>query len=140
MMLWTEERLATTVLPSLLEHARDPDLKRALGRHLLETEEHVKTLRRYVLHGLDAEIELDDDLGLVQALGETEHAEIAAYEWLVAAAFALGEDETALDLQRILEQEQIALEEVTKANAKLLAELEVDRRHADASGHVRGRL
>jgi ferritin-like metal-binding protein YciE len=128
MMLWVEETLAETVLPDLHDRVRSPELKRALERHLLETEEHVRTLRRHVLHGLDAELELDDDLGCVQAIAEIEHAELAGYEWLVAAAFALGDDATALELRRILEQEQLALEEVNRANVRLLAELELDPR------------
>ena len=52
----------------------------------------------------------------------TEHLELATYESLVSLAESLGEEEVAIRLREVLEQEEIALEQVERAMAKLLAE------------------
>jgi ferritin-like metal-binding protein YciE len=55
-------------------------------------------------------------------IAQGEHLEIAAYTWLRSTANALGEEDMALRLQEILEQEEYALELAEKALAKNLAE------------------
>jgi ferritin-like metal-binding protein YciE len=146
-MLWVEQRLADDILPELYEHVHAIDLKYGIERHLLETQHHVRTLQR-VLHllgggaqpeespallGLKAEHdallkvvdgERQDVVDLLHAgaVVQGEHLEIAAYESLIATANALGEEEIALQLQEILEQEEFALELAHQATAKLLAE------------------
>jgi ferritin-like metal-binding protein YciE len=55
-------------------------------------------------------------------IGQIEHLEIAAYTELRSLANALGEEDVAIRLQEILEQEQYALELAEKALAKVLAE------------------
>jgi ferritin-like metal-binding protein YciE len=146
-MLWVEQQLAEQILPELYEHVHAVDLKLGLERHLVETGRHVRTLQR-ILHllggsakpeesaallGLKAEHDallkaIDEkrqdvvDLLHAQVVAQSEHLEIAAYESLVATANALGEEEIALQLQEVLEQEEFALELAEKALAKLLAE------------------
>jgi ferritin-like metal-binding protein YciE len=114
----------------------DAGVVRGLERHLVETERHARTLERLVdgppeegaaLVGLKAEHDLAaaavglDDLAILAAAAQVEHYEIAAYEWLVAAAEARGEHDAALQLEEILEQEQFALELGEQALARLLA-------------------
>ena len=132
-MLWIEETLAHEVLPLLLEHAEGNDLCYGLERHRLETKEHALGVR-VALEKLGAhplpeptpDLPVPDlehgDLGIVETIMKTEHLEIAAYTLLRSVANALGEEEIALRLQEVLEQEQYALELTEKAAAKLLAE------------------
>jgi ferritin-like metal-binding protein YciE len=47
---------------------------------------------------------------------------MAAYESLAALAEALGEEAIGIRLREVMEQEELALELVEKATAKLLAE------------------
>jgi ferritin-like metal-binding protein YciE len=146
-MLWIERRLADDVLPRLSIEAHALDLRIGFGRHLLETEAHVDTVRDVLddLHvpaepeespgfsGLLAEHEqlvgrvtegdhLLTDLAHVVAALATEHLEVATYESLVALAESLGEEEVGIRLREVMEQEEIALERVESAMAKLLAE------------------
>ena len=146
-MLWIERQLADDVLPRLREQAHAPDLRAGFDRHLLETESHVSTVRDLLgdLHvparpeespsfrGLVAEHEqlvgrvadgdpvLTDLAHAVAALA-TEHLELATYESLVGLAESLGEQEVGVRLREVMEQEEIALEHVERAMAKLLAE------------------
>jgi ferritin-like metal-binding protein YciE len=146
-MLWVEQRLAEDLLPAMYDHVHSVDLKYGIERHLFETRHHVRTLER-ILHllggpgrpeessallGLEAEhdelmkavdLEREDvvDLMHVEVLAAGEHLELAAYETLVATAHALGEEEVALLLEEIRGQEEHALEIVTRAGVKLLAE------------------
>ena len=146
-MLWIERQLAYDVLPRLRQQAHAPDLRAGLGRHLLETESHVSTVRDVLgdlavpaepeespgFRGLAAEHEqllgrvaeddnLLSDLAHAAAALATEHLEIATYESVVSLAESLGEEEVAIRLREVLEQEEIALEQVESSMAKLLAE------------------
>jgi ferritin-like metal-binding protein YciE len=146
-MLWVELRLSQEVLPELVERAHAVDLKNGLGRHLLETESHVTTLRdvlrdlrlpadpeespgfkglvkehEQLLEQLPEESPLLSDLAHAQAAAATEHLELAAYESLASLAEALGEEAAAIRLREVMEQEEFALEQVEGATAKLLAE------------------
>lgn len=142
--LWVERALAREVLPQLHAGAHEVDLREALGRHLLETERQVEALQRLAASvgirpepeqslafvGLVAEHErlveaADGDvllLDLAHAAAATEHLELAGYEGLAALAEALGEEELGIGLRELKEQEQFALEQVVRAQAKLLAE------------------
>ena len=133
-MLWVEETLARDVIPLLLEQAAGNDLRYGLERHRLETKEHALTVRvalyMLVVHAdpqPTAELPPPDlangDLGIAETVMKTEHFEVAAYTLLRSVANALGEEEIAIRLQEVLEQEQYALELTEKAVAKLLAEL-----------------
>jgi ferritin-like metal-binding protein YciE len=146
-MLWVEQTLADEVLPDLYDRVDSIELKYAVERHLFETRQHARTLQSVVhllgaaggpeespaLSGLRAELaalakRVDEerrdvvDLACAEAIAQTEHLEIAAYESLAALADALGETDTASTLRVILEQEQHALELATRAATKLLAE------------------
>jgi ferritin-like metal-binding protein YciE len=146
-MLWVEETLAGEILPELYDHVHAVDLKLGLERHMLETEQHVRTVRRALellgcggkaqpseaLLGLRREhdelmklVDLDRhdvvDLMHAEVIAAGEHLEIAAYEGLRATANALGELEIGAMLQEVMEQEEYALELVHRSLTKLLAE------------------
>ena len=146
-MLWIERQLAQDVLPRLSLDSHALHLRVGFGRHLLETEDHVDTVRDVLgdLHvpaepeespsfrGLLAEHEqlvgrvaegdhLLSDLAHSVAALATEHLELATYESLVGLAESLGEEEVGIRLREVMEQEEIALEQVESAMAKLLAE------------------
>jgi ferritin-like metal-binding protein YciE len=144
-MLWIEQTLADDVLPELSEQVHSHDLKRGFDRHRLETEGHIGTVRDVLgdLHspaepeesptfrGLVAEHEqlaercesqLMCDLAHAVAALAAEHLEVATYEALVRVAESAGEEEIAIRLREVMEQEEFALEQVERAMAKLLAE------------------
>jgi ferritin-like metal-binding protein YciE len=146
-MLWVELRLSDELLPTMYDHVHAVELKYGIERHLFETRQHVRTLERALyllgsaaapeessaLLGLKAEhddlmkvVDLDRaevvDLMHVDVLAAGEHLELAAYETLIATAHALGEEEIAIMLEEVREQEEHALEVVTRAGVKLLAE------------------
>ena len=146
-MLWIELQLSENVLPELREEAHAPDLRWAFERHLLETESHVEAVREVLrdlevpaepeespaFEGLVAEHErlmkqileedrLLRDLAHAQAAAATEHLETAAYQSLASLAETMGEETVAIRLRELMEQEQLALEQVDRATAKLLAE------------------
>ena len=146
-MLWIERQLAYEVLPRLREEAHAPALRSGFDRHLLETEAHASTVRDVLgdLHlpaepeespsfcGLVTEHEqllgrvaegdhLLADLAHAVAALATEHLELATYQSLVSLAESLGEEEAGIRLREVLEQEEMALEQVESAMAKLLAE------------------
>lgn len=152
-MLWIELQLAEHVLPELREQAHAPDLQWAFERHLLETEGHVAAVRE-ILHELQVPADPEEspafeglvdeheqlvkqvaedghllgDLAHAQAAAATEHLEMAAYQSCASLAEALGEEPVAIRLRELMEQEELALEQVERATAKLLAEkVESDR-------------
>jgi ferritin-like metal-binding protein YciE len=146
-MLWIEGQLAENVLPRLSEQAHAPDLRAGFDRHLLETEDHFETVRD-VLGDLHVHTEPEESLGFLGLMAEheqlvgrvaeddhllndlahgvaalaTEHLELATYESLISLAESLGEEEVGIRLREVMEQEEIALEQVESAMAKLLAE------------------
>jgi ferritin-like metal-binding protein YciE len=140
-VLFVEETLGNEFLPLVHEHVHGNDLRYGLERHLIETKEHARAVRA-ILHELGAEAEPVESkalLGLAAehdelmhdfptdamhaaVIAQGEHLEIAAYTWLRSTANALGDEDIALRLQEILEQEEYALELAQKALAKHLAE------------------
>ncbi len=147
-MLWVELTLADDVLPELFELVHSTHLKWAVERHLLETRDHVKNLRRVLVHleepanpeqtpalvALKQEHDTllksvpEHDLALrdivhCDAIARTEHYELAAYSGLVHLGKALGIDhELVTALRENMEQESHALEQVEHGLAELLAE------------------
>lgn len=146
-MLWIELQLSENVLPQLREQAHAPDLQWAFERHILETESHVEAVREILrdlempadpeespaFEGLVAEHEqlvkqvfedehLLSDLVHAQAAAATEHLETATYQSLASLAETLGEETIGIRLRELMEQEELALEQVERATAKLLAE------------------
>ena len=146
-MLWIERRLAYDVLPLLRQQAHAPNLRAGFDRHLVGTKAPAATVRD-VLGDLDVVVEPEEspsfrgllaehaqlvgrvpegdhllnDLAHAVAAVATEHLELATYESLVSLAESLGEEEVGTRLREVLEQEEIALEHVESAMAKLLAE------------------
>ena len=134
-MLWVEQTLADEILPLVYERVQAVGLKYGVERHQLETKQHVMTVRTCLnligerqdgsespaLLGLRQELG-ESDLELADFLAKGEHLEIAAYTWLRSTANALGEEDVAMHLTEVLEQEQYALELVQKETVKLLAE------------------
>ena len=59
------------------------------------------------------------DAGILAAAIDTEHHEIAVYEWLIMHARALGRDDAADLLQQNLEQEQHTLREASQLAEQL---------------------
>lgn len=147
-MLWVELTLAEEVLPELYEGVHAADLKWALERHTLETEQHVKSLRHVfsvlqapgdpeespglkgllqehhaVLGSVDRERRDLVDLVHADSIARSEHLEIAAYSGLVHLAQALGlPHDVVTALRENMGQEELALEHAERAQAKLLAE------------------
>jgi ferritin-like metal-binding protein YciE len=62
------------------------------------------------------------DLAHAVAALATEHLELATYESLISLAESLGEEEVGIRLREVMEQEELALEQVERAMSKLLAE------------------
>ena len=134
-MLWVEQMLADELLPLVYERVHSVGLKYSVERHQGETKQHVMAVRTCLnligerqdgvespaLLGLREELG-EGDLELADFLAKAEHLEIAAYTWLRSTANALGEEDIAMRLTEVLEQEQYALELVQKETAKLLAE------------------
>lgn len=119
-MLWIEEWLAHELLPSAAE--RFPFVE----RHLAETKQHALTVRTILTmlgepHDPQPSAavpalarELDDVLDL---LAHVEHLELAAYTSLRTRAYGLEEEEIALRLTEVIEQEQHALELVERQSS-----------------------
>ena len=134
-MLWVEQTLADELLPLVYEGVSSVGLKYGVERHQGETKQHVMAVRTCLnligerqegiespaLLGLREELG-ESDLELADFLAKAEHLEIAAYTWLRSTANALGEEDVAMHLTEVIEQEQYALELVQKETAKLLAE------------------
>lgn len=63
------------------------------------------------------------DAVILGGAAETEHHEIAVYEWLIAHAEAMGWEDVARMLRPNLEQEQHTLDEVRQATQRIAGEL-----------------
>ncbi|MEA2378778.1 MAG: hypothetical protein QOK00_2937 [Thermoleophilaceae bacterium] len=135
------EQTVLNMLDDNAEEAQDEQLKQLLRHHQDETREQIANLERaFQSFGWDvdetanvafkafdkqakAEVQmaddsLDDDL-IVAGAAETEHHEIAVYEWLITNAKAMGRDDVAQLLQQNCDQEQHTLEEVRSATQRI---------------------
>jgi ferritin-like metal-binding protein YciE len=141
-VLYAERTLVKT-LPTLQEEASDEELALGFGKHLDETQRHVKNVELAFeklgekptaekcpgIEGIKQEH--DDfvskkspsqdvlDSFLTGAGARTEHYEIAAYEGLVTMAEAMGEIEVVELLTENLEQEKTALEKLNAIGKRL---------------------
>jgi ferritin-like metal-binding protein YciE len=133
------ERDILEMLDGLIEQANDESVRQLLRVHHEETRGHVANVEQvFAIFGWevddspDAVIEAIDKQGkatirkaddaladpiILSGAADTEHHEIAVYEYLITNARALGRDDALAPLQSNLEQEKRALE-----NVKLLAE------------------
>ena len=138
------ERTLVKALPKMQEEASDKELAAGFADHLEETKTHVSNIERAfeelgeepkaekcaAIDGIKKEHDqfVDKegpsaevlDSFLTGAGSRTEHYEIAAYESLITAAEAMGEDEVARLLSNNLAEEKKALDAL-KAIAKRLA-------------------
>jgi ferritin-like metal-binding protein YciE len=135
------ENTILEMLPQLAEHAEDPELRQALGRHFEETQGHVRNLEQAfsalgqepddspcpVIEGLDKEGQANlkmvdnslNDQVIISGVCETEHHEIAVYEGLIANAEAMGEEDVVALLQENLENEQATLQKAQQMGEQL---------------------
>jgi ferritin-like metal-binding protein YciE len=135
------EQTVLNMLDDSAQEAQDQELERLLRHHQDETRQQISNLERaFEACGWDvdetadvafkafdkqakAEVKLtddslDDDV-ILAAAAETEHREIAVYEWLITNAKAMGRDEVAQLLQENCDQEQHTLEEVRSATERI---------------------
>ena len=133
--IYYAEQALTKAIPKAQRAASHPELKDALGAHLGETKEHVKTLQRVfktlgqeasgekcpAIDGLIAETESviedasDDalDVALIGCCQAIEHYEIARYGTLREWAKAIDQPEAHEMLSTILDQEKAANNKLT---------------------------
>jgi ferritin-like metal-binding protein YciE len=138
------ENKVLDMLGDLEKKASHEELKQQFRHHADETRQHIRNLEmafqaigeepdehaNLVIEAIDKEgkanIKMADDAiadSVILAGAEaTEHHEIATYEWLIANAEALGEQQVVPLLQQNLEQEQHTLEEVRQAAQRLARE------------------
>jgi ferritin-like metal-binding protein YciE len=131
------EQTVLKMLGRLEEEARSEELKQMLRHHAGETEQQIRNVEQAFeaigeeaddkpcppMEAIDKEGRANirrTDASLVDSVilagaGETEHHEIAVYEWLIAEAEAMGKQDVVGLLQQNMEQEQHTLEEVKRA-------------------------
>lgn len=132
-----EQKLVKKGLPTMIEEASSPELKRALEQHLQETRNHVTRLERvFSAAGLEAKTKGNDildemssavkdtishieasplrDAALIVNGNKVEHYEMAIYGSLVAFAQQLGLRDAVTTLQQTLEEEKAADAKLTQ--------------------------
>ena len=125
---WAEKELKKS-LPKMEKNATSPTLKKAIAKHLKETEKHIERLEQCFKDiGEKAETEkcdamaglLDEakgimeateigavrDAGIIAAAQKVEHYEIATYGTLAAFAKVLGHKASVKKLIKTLEEEK----------------------------------
>jgi ferritin-like metal-binding protein YciE len=144
--IYYAETQITKALPTMIEKATDPQLKKGFQTHLRETEGQIKRLEK-VFKMLDEKVkgtncpaidgiieeadevagEVDDqnvlDAALIASAQAVEHYEMTRYGTLVAWAKQLGKTEAANLLQQNLDEEEATDKKLTamakgKINAK----------------------
>jgi ferritin-like metal-binding protein YciE len=131
------------MLDRLQGAAQSDELRRQLLHHQDETRQQIANIERAFTSidqepdkHMDLVIEAIDKEGLMEVkrsrddivdavilagAADTEHHEIAVYEWLITEAEALGHQEVAGLLRQNLQQEQHTLAEVQRATAQTAA-------------------
>ena len=136
--LYSGESQIIDALPTMIEAARDDELKTALKEHLEETKTQKKRLEKIAdeldmdadgetcegMKGIikegeelvEKEAEEDDvrDAAIVAAAQRVEHYEMAGYGTARTYARMLGHDEVASTLQQTLDEEQAADKKLTR--------------------------
>jgi ferritin-like metal-binding protein YciE len=138
------EQTNVQTLERLLQEVADEEAKRPLRHHLEETREQVQLLeeifqtlgeqpQKVTVHAAQGLTQDHDAFARMQpspavltlfdlgAAAKVEHLEVACYTGLVAKAQAMGQAQVAGILQRILQQEQDAVQEI-EAAATLLTQ------------------
>jgi ferritin-like metal-binding protein YciE len=138
------ENKVLDMLGDLEREASREELKQQFRHHAEETRQQIRNVEmafeaigeepddkpNLVIEAIDKEgkanVKMADDAiadSVILAGAEaTEHHEIATYEWLIANAEALGEQQVVPLLQQNLEQEQHTLDEVRQAAQRLARE------------------
>jgi ferritin-like metal-binding protein YciE len=138
------EQTVLNQLDDNAQEARDEQLKQLFRHHQEETRQQIANLERaFQSFGWDpdetanvgfkafdkqakAEAQMTDDSlvddVILAGAAETEHHEIAAYEWLIVNARAMGKDDVAQLLRENCDQEQHTLDEVSRATERIAAE------------------
>ena len=134
--LYSAEKQLVEALPKMAEAAHDSRLRKAMEKHLEATKEQVKRLEEvgemlgtevtgHACEGMKGLIKeaqglLDEnepgaalDVALIAAAQRVEHYEIAGYGSAVAFAKELGQHDVARALQKTLDEEGEADEELT---------------------------
>jgi ferritin-like metal-binding protein YciE len=136
-----EHTVLEKILDDSIDVAQDERLKNLLRHHQDETRQHIANLEQVfglfgwevddspcpVIEAIHKEAKAnakitDDSLVDSMVLGgsaETEHHEIATYEWLIMHARAMGRDDAVGLLQQNLEQEEHTLREATQLAEQL---------------------
>jgi ferritin-like metal-binding protein YciE len=132
-----EQKLVKKGLPTMIEEASSPELKRALEQHLQETSNHVSRLERvFSAAGIEAKTKGNDifdemasavkdtishidasplrDAALIVNGNKVEHYEMAMYGSLVAFAKQLGLRDAVTVLQETLQEEKAADAKLTQ--------------------------
>lgn len=126
--LYSAENQILRAMQKLKDHASDDKLKKAIEKHLKETEKHVQRLEEickelgikptgetcYAMQGLVKEVESflkEDaekevrDAGIIAEAQRVEHYEISGYGTAVRLAKELGLEKIAGKLQKTLDEE-----------------------------------
>jgi ferritin-like metal-binding protein YciE len=135
------EHTILDMLDDTAVEAQDQEVQRLLRQHQDQTRQQISNIERaFQACGWDvdettdaafkafdkqakaemkmADDSLDDDV-ILSTAAETEHREIAAYEWLITHARAMGRDDVARLLQANCDQEMQTLEEVKRATERI---------------------
>jgi ferritin-like metal-binding protein YciE len=138
------ENKVLDMLGDLEGEASREELKQQFRHHAEETRQQIRNVEmafeaigeepddkpNLVIEAIDKEgkanVKMADeaiaDSVILAGAEATEHHEIATYEWLIANAEALGEQQVVPLLQQNLEQEQHTLDEVRQAAQRLARE------------------
>jgi ferritin-like metal-binding protein YciE len=134
--LYSAEKQITKALPKMAKAAASQDLKSAFENHLEETQGHVdrldkifetlgKSPRGKTCHGMQGLLEEGSemisesekgpvrDAGLISAAQRVEHYEMAGYGSVREFASILGQNEIASLLEKTLEEEKAADEQLS---------------------------
>ena len=128
--IYSSEQQLLKAMPKLQEAAQNPRLKEAIGKHITQTEEHVRRIEQVaeklgfdpngvVCQGTvglvkEAQEHIEEfagnaagDAAIIACAQKNEHYEIANYGTVITWAEQLGLDETAIDLlEETLQEEE----------------------------------
>jgi ferritin-like metal-binding protein YciE len=138
-----ERTVLEKILDDSIDSAQDDSLKQLFRHHQDETRQQIANLEKaFAAFGWDVDDspcpaidaihkeaktnvkKTDDtivDSVILSGAAETEHHEIAVYEYLITSARAMGRDDVAGLLRENLEQEQHTLEEVKRLTGQVAA-------------------
>jgi uncharacterized protein (TIGR02284 family) len=138
-----EHTVLEKILDDSIDEAQDEQLKQLFRRHADETRQQIANLEQVfaafgwepddspcpVIEAIHKEAKMnikktDDsivDAIILSGAAETEHHEIATYEFLITNAIAMGREDVVSLLQQNLEQEQHTLREVQQLTARVAA-------------------